>query len=47
MVLATLKADKWTEESAALLENIIKKGNAYSESAQSVQEDLNSVWRLQ
>jgi len=33
-------------KSNMLLENVIKKGNAYSDSAKSIQADLNSIWRM-
>ncbi len=46
MLLSLLKADELNEEFYALLEKIIEQQSIYSESAKSIQADLNSVWRM-
>ena len=46
MLLSTLKANKLTDEFYALLEKVIEKKSIYSDSAKSIKEALNSIWRI-
>ena len=46
LLLATLQTGKLNAEFYALLENIIEQDNGYSNSAKSIQKDLNSIWKI-